>query len=76
MSMIDPVDAAVTGLTRSNIAGMVASETIAASETGLDLEERVAKNYNLNPQDVYGMREVDLQKLDRLHNERMQRQSE
>ena len=36
----------------------------------------MAKNYNLNPQDVYGMREVDLQKLDRLHNERMQRQSE
>jgi len=36
----------------------------------------VAKAYNLNPQDVYGMREVDLQNLDRLYNERMQRQSE
>ena len=76
MSMIDPLDAAVTGITRSNVAGMVASETVRPSDIGLDLQEKVAKNYNLNPQDVYGMREVDLQKLDRLHNERMQRQSE
>jgi len=76
MSMIDPVDAAVTGVTRSNIAGMIASETVRPTETGLDLEEKVAKAYNLNPQDVYGMPEVDLQKLDRLHNERMKRQSE
>ena len=76
MSMIDPLDAAVTGITRSNVAGMVSSETVSPSDIGLDLQEKVAKNYNLNPQDVYGMREVDLQKLDRLHNERMQRQSE
>jgi len=75
-SMIDPLEAAVTGVTRSNVAGMVASETVRPTETGLDLEEKVAKAYNLNPQDVYGMREVDLQNLDRLYNERMQRQSE
>ena len=76
LSMIDPVDAAVTGVTRSNILGMAASETLAPSDTGLDLPEKIAEAFGMSKQDAYSLSEVELNKLDRLHTQRMQRSQE
>jgi hypothetical protein len=71
ISMIDPVDAAVTGVTRSNIMGMAASETLAPSDTQRDLPEKVSQIYDIPLQEAYKMSEVDLQKLDDKYEQRM-----
>lgn len=66
LALMDPVETAVAGVTRSSGAGFAASLTVQPSDTTMDLPEQVSQAYNIPKQEAYAMSDVRLrQMLDR-----------
>lgn len=63
VALLDPVETAVAGLTRSSGAGFTASLTVEPSDTSLDLPEQVSQVYGIPKQEAYAMSDVRLQQM-------------